>query len=345
MQLSSVGAQRLSLPRLQQWEALGYGMFIHFGMTTFSGEEASTQHQPATLYAPDNLDVRQWVRLARDAGMKYAVLTAKHNSGFCLWPSQHTDYHVGNSGNQTDVVQEFVAACAEYRVVPGLYYCSWDEHHRFGSQTPSLGGWGNAYTTHEYREFQMKQVEELLTQYGKIGEFWIDIPGFLGPDGREAQYAQISRLQPDCVIHFNQGFTTGDKIELKSAWPTDLCAMERQLPSRPLEKKGYDPVFQLDVPGKGAGEYYIPGEVCDTIGWEWFYTDADQPRSDAELLAMRLICRERRVNFLLNVPPDRTGQIPARFAESLMRLRENFQICSQSLSQRRSFQPATSPER
>jgi len=325
---SNSQSQRLPLARLREWESLGYGMFIHFGMSTFSGDEGSSTPHPATLYAPSALDVRQWVQVARDAGMRYAVLTAKHNSGFCLWPSRDTDYHVGNSGDPTDVVGEFVAACREYDLVPGLYYCSWDEHHQLGSGTPQRIGWGNAYTTAAYRTFQTGQVQELLTQYGEIGEFWIDIPGFLGPDGRAEQYQQIASLQPNCVVNFNQGFTTGDHIETKTAWPSDLCSMERHLPSRPMTKEGYNPCFQLDIPGKGPGEYYIPGEVCDTVGWEWFYTDEDQPRSEAELLGMRLICRERKVNFLLNVPPDKSGQISPRFVQALLRLRDNFETCS-----------------
>jgi len=133
------GDQRLSLTALQAWEALRFGLFLHFGLSTFTGKELPPGDDPATLYAPDRLDVDQWVCVARDAGMKYAVLTAKHVAGHCLWPSRHTDYHVGNSGNRTDVVEAFVTACAKRGVMPGLYYCSWDNHHTFGSQTPSGG--------------------------------------------------------------------------------------------------------------------------------------------------------------------------------------------------------------
>ncbi len=75
------GAQRLSLEQLQKWEALKYGMFIHYGMSTFDGDELSKGDLPSTAYAPDKLDVDQWVSVARDAGMKYAVLTTKHVAG------------------------------------------------------------------------------------------------------------------------------------------------------------------------------------------------------------------------------------------------------------------------
>ena len=189
---SDVGAQRLSLTQLRQWEALQFGMFIHFGMSTFEGQELPLGNSPSTTYAPDRLDVDQWVSVARDAGMKYAVLTTKHVAGHCLWPSQHTDYHVGTSGNPTDVVEAFVNACDQRGIMPGLYYCSWDNHHRFGSLTRSdlvplgadtggpLGPLSEpstrAYTTRAYQEFQSAQIEELLTQYGNIGEVWRSYP-------------------------------------------------------------------------------------------------------------------------------------------------------------------------
>ena len=95
------GAQRLSLDALRRWEALHYGMFIHFGMSTYDGDEISEGDKPSTLYAPDKLDVDQWVSVARDAGMKYAVLTTKHCAGHCLWPTGLNDYHVGTSSNRT----------------------------------------------------------------------------------------------------------------------------------------------------------------------------------------------------------------------------------------------------
>src|SRR5437588_6418215 len=91
---SPIGAQRHSLEALRKWEALGYGMFIHFGMSTFVENELPSGNDASSVYAPTNLDVDQWVSVARDAGMKYAVLTSKHVAGHCLWPSALTDYDV-----------------------------------------------------------------------------------------------------------------------------------------------------------------------------------------------------------------------------------------------------------
>jgi len=319
------GAQRQSLAALQRWEQLADGMFIHFGMSTFVEKELPSGKDPSTTYAPDKLDVDQWVQVARDAGMKYAVLTAKHVAGHCLWPSALTDYDVETSGNKTDVVGAFVNSCRKHDILPGLYYCSWDNHHRLGSKTPSDAPFHTANTTQQYRDFQHAQIEELLKNYGPLAEVWIDIPGVLGAEGRRAQYDQIAGLEPDSMIMLNSGFGDGSQIKFDYAWPSDLMAIERYLPT---SNRGYNPWHSIPPPFSGRAEgppadYYIPAEVCDPIGYEWFYVEDDVPRSDGELLGMALICRARKVNLLLDVPPDKHGLIPQRSIDALMRLRKN----------------------
>jgi len=325
------GAQRLSLEALRQWEAMKYGMFIHYGMSTYTGEELPDGHHPSTLYAPDKLDVDQWVSVARDAGMKYAVLTTKHVAGHCLWPTQLNDYHVGTSGNKTDVVEAFVAACEKRGVLPGFYYCSWDNHNTFGSLTPSEAGpfektlnTGNSlmpggvqlsFTTRTYMDFQTAQIEELLTQYGKVVEVWIDIPMVLPRFYRQELYNQIARLQPQAVIMMNNGISDGSTYPIDKAWPADIIAIERFLPN---SHTGH--VKWREIEGK---KYYMPGEVCDPIGREWFFTEADQPRSDEELLGMFLVSISRGANLLLNVGPDKHGLIPEKYIAPLQRLRAN----------------------
>jgi alpha-L-fucosidase len=215
------------------------------------------------------------------------------------------------------VVAAFVKSCEKHGLMAGLYYCSWDNHHVLGSKTPSMTPFDDATTTSAYREFQLKQIEELLTTYGPVGEVWIDIPGVLGADGRRQQYDQIARLSPSAIIMLNSGFGDGSIIKKDYAWPSDIMAIERWLPS---SNRGYQPWHKVD--GK---DYYVPGEVCDPIGYEWFHVDGDQPRTDAELLGMRLICRERRCNFLLDVPPDRHGIIPQARVDALMRIERNLE--------------------
>jgi alpha-L-fucosidase len=316
------GRQRLSLERLREWESLGAGMFIHFGMSTFLGQECPDGTAPATTYAPDRLDVEQWVGVARDAGMKYAVLSAKHTAGFCNWPSRHNDYHVGVSGNRTDVVEAFVKACARRGIIPGLYYCSWDNHNRFGSRTWSDLKPGEApetqYVTRAYEDFQLAQIEELLTNYGPIGEFWIDIPMALSRDYRNRLYARIAELQAQTLVVMNNGCNDGSPRNFKhQAWPTDVVTIERTLPNTiPVAS-------HLKWRTMEGDDVYLPAEVCDPLGKDWFYVEGDEPRSDQELLGIHLITRARGANMLWDVGPDRHGLIPDRFVQALVRLRRN----------------------
>lgn len=316
------GAQRLPMRRLRAWEALQFGMFIHFGMSTYDGDEFSLGDRPSTCYAPDRLDVEQWIQVAADAGMRYAVLTAKHVSGHCLWPTSLTNYHVGTSSNPTDVMEAFVAACRKYSVTPGFYYCSWDNHHLFGSITRSHAREQNPFTTQRYRDFQFGQIEELLTRYGPFGEVWIDIPSDLGADGRRQQYEQIAELAPDAVIVMNSGFRGWPaRLRINDAWPTDVYTIETDLP--PAPEGGHNPWHGFELTADGRREYYVPAEVCDQIGRHWFYSDDDSVRSDGELFGMRLICRARHANLLLNVPPDKHGRIAERYIRALRRLSDN----------------------
>jgi len=326
------GYQRLSLKHLEFWQSLQYGMFIHFGMSTYDGKELSDGKSPIELYNPTKLDVDSWVQIARDAGMKYAVLTTKHVAGHCLWPSKHTDYTVANSPVKTDVVEKFVAACRKYGVLPGLYYCSWDNRHLFHSATPSTAprapnyDWtfprpgtdvDYAYTTSQYQTFQTAQITELLTQYGEIFEMWVDIPFVLGEGYRTFLYNKIAELQPNIVVMMNTGFGDGSQFEkqkLSYAWPTDLIAVERDRP--PVG--GHNPWRNI-----GGKDYYLPAEHCDPIGKEWFYAEGDAPRGDAALAEQFNQCRERNANFLLDIGPNKEGLVPVEVKDALMRLRKN----------------------
>jgi alpha-L-fucosidase len=312
------GSQRLSLEQLRRWESLRYGMFIHFGMSTFDRNEHSDGKAPASAYAPDRLDVDQWVSVARDAGMKYIVLAAKHVAGFCLWPSKHTNYTVANGTNKTNVIEAFCKSCEKRGVLPGLYYCSFDNHNRFGSKTPSDVKTSRdklpPFTTSLYQNFQTAQITELLTQFGPIAETWIDIPSVLGRGYRTFLYGRIADLQPQTIIMMNSGMGDGVKYDVASAWPSDLIAIERNVPPAGGHQKW------REIEGN---RYYMPGEVCDFIGGHWFGFDGDAPRTDDALLKQFNACQAGGANFLLNVPPDRHGVIPDELIAALTRLRKS----------------------
>lgn len=335
------GHQRLSIRQLHDWQALHYGMFIHFGMSTFVENEAPNERAPANTYAPDRLDVDQWVSVAQDAGMKYAVLTAKHVSGHCLWPSKHTDYSVANSGNRIDVMERFVEACHKRGILPSFYYCSWDNGHRFGSKTHSDKDQGYgvyvkpldftrvrdgmvvhpdkpeylaAYTTSLYQDFVAAQMTELLTNYGPMAEVWIDIPGVLGRGFRTFLYQHITSLQPNTVVVANHGVNTGESFREAYVWPCDAISLEQTLPPEAGFKNW------RTIQGK---EYYIGGETCVTIGDSWFHTPKDKPRTDKALVDLYHGSRTRGVNLLLNVPPDKHGLIQDSYIQALTRLRKS----------------------
>ncbi len=341
------GHQRLSIERLKEWEKLRYGMFIHFGMSTFVDLTGKVYHKPTgedppACYAPDRLDVEQWISVARDAGMKYAVLTAKHIAGFCLWPSAHTNYSVAYSGNKTDVVEAFVKACERKGVLPGLYYSSYDNHHRWGSRTrsdfpskqayerlfairPKFGGVSCAredddqrmpYTTAHYQTFQTAQITELLTRYGRIMEVWVDHPEVMGRGYRTFFYQHVASLQPDTVIMMNNGLPDSTEYDVDYAWPADLMAMEGGAPP----PEGYRKWRCIE--GK---MYYLPGEVCDSVApirQDWFWLEGDQPRPVGDTLKQFRACRDGGANYLLNVPPDRHGRIPDNFIAALSQIRK-----------------------
>jgi alpha-L-fucosidase len=259
--------------------------------------------------------------------MKYAVLTTKHVAGHCLWPSRHTDYSVAGSSNKANVVEQFCRACERRGVLPGFYYCSWDNHHRFGSRTWSDAGNIKGmetfpssqtnlppFTTSLYQSFQTAQITELLTQFGPVAEVWIDIPGVLGRGYRTFLYHHITNLQPQTVIMMNTGQTDGSNYPVDYAWPSDLIALERKTPPERGHQKW------RTIEGK---RYYLPGEVCDTIGKQWFWDANDKPRPDKVLQRLYDTCRAAAVNLLLDVPPDKHGQLPSETVAALMRLRKN----------------------
>jgi alpha-L-fucosidase len=302
---------------LADWEALRYGMFIHFGMSTFTGHEFGGIPAKSEVYNPTKLDVDQWIRAAKDAGMKYAVLTTKHCYGHALWPTKASEYGVATSSVKTDVVRQFVDACRKHGLKPGFYYLlGWDVIQQT-KMTPA-----------EYEAFCRKQVTELLTDYGPILEMWFDIPWDMGPEtGRVLAdlYALVKKLQPDCLVLLNQGFVDGSAVIPREAtyrgqptdgkqvllWPKDLNNGE----ITPPPATGHKP--NIEVEGVA---YYQPMETCDTMGRHWFWMDDDALRTVPTLFSMYQSTVGRGANLLLNAAPDRTGRLPAGTVNRLKEL-------------------------
>lgn len=309
---------RSPTPRLARWESLKLGMFIHFGMSTFTGKEFGETSARADEYAPTALDVDQWIRVAADGGMKYAVLTTKHCYGHALWDSRLTDYDVASGPVKTDVVRAFVDACHAHGLEPGFYYLlGWDKVNQW------------ARTPKDYEAFCRGQIEELLTGYGPVAEIWLDIPWDMGPETDRVLarlYARIKTLQPDCLVLLNQGFVDGSAIrEMKPTyshrefdrprvllWPKDLINGE----VTPPPAAGHDPRIAV-----GGTTYYQPMETCDTLAHHWFWEAGDALKSVKTLVRAYNDAVGRGANLLLDLAPDKTGRIPEATAARLKEMK------------------------
>jgi alpha-L-fucosidase len=301
---SAQSGSAIAVDHVKAWEQLGYGMFIHFNMNTFAGAEYDNGKMPAGSFNPTDPDVDQWIRTARDAGMKYAVLTAKHTGGFCLWDSKVTwkgkeyDYDIAESGCNKDLVAMFMKSCSKYGIKPALYYCLWDDHNEPFS------------TKDEYFRLTRDHIRELVTNYKGLVEIWIDIPSRLTADQRNELYSIVKANQPDCLVTCNNGFSDGSVLE---NFPADITNGERTLP--PVS--GHNPDFTVN--GK---KYYIPMEVCQTINQNWFWIQGDVTKSVRTLYYWYTETQKRGANFLLDVPPDLSGRIPQNLVDRLTELKE-----------------------
>ncbi len=305
---------------IQKWQQLKYGMFIHFGMSTFTGREIDAGDRPSATYAPTRLDVDQWIRVARDAGMRYAVLTSKHVAGHCLWDSKvafrgkEFDYDVATGGHTTDVVRAFVDACGRYGLLPGLYWCLLDYHN---NSVPPGPQWTKGDLPDDFFQLARDQFAELIQRYPEVAYYWIDIPRAASLAERQALYDHIKRLRPGTVVLFNHGTAQpGGSLgiaQCQAAWPTDVLNTERH-PARPG-------AFTPAQTWQGQS-YYIGYEHCDCIAKNWFWVANDPPRDTRLLYRLYRDTVAAGGNLLLDVPPDRSGRIPPEHVAALMKVKQ-----------------------
>jgi alpha-L-fucosidase len=299
-------------PALAAYESLRFGCSFHFSTPTFTGDDYDTGKAPASVYNPTHLDVRQWIQTAHALGAQYAILTAKYMSGFCLWPARDYDYSVAQSGNTTDVVAAFVAACREFGLRAGFYYCILDPRNE-GRRYAKKIDWDGLISAPYFALIQ-RHVAELHTLYPDTFYQLFDITWKLTQTQRWQLYRLVRRHSPNCIIVMNQGFkqsrvNQGRTCE-PASWPTDVINGEDTLP--PLE--GHDPRVTVD-----GQPYYLPfetwlptGPLYPPMPWmhTWFWHPWYQPQAPEVLAEAYRLCRKGNTNLLLNLAPDNTGRLP-----------------------------------
>lgn len=260
-----------------RWQEMEYYAFVHFSLNTYTDQAWGYGNEDVNLFDPKDLDCRQWARICKEAGMKGIILTAKHHCGFCLWPSEYTEYSVKNAPwleGKGDVVRELADACREYGLKMGIYLSPWDRNHP---------GYGNP----EYISYFRNQLTELLTRYGPIFEVWFD--GANGGSGwyggaNETRtidrttyydwgntYKLIRELQPGIVI-WNDG---GDRGDLR--WVGTEAGLVGETNWSLLNAKGQVEWSMLHY-GLESGDSWVPAEVNTSIRPEWFYHPGEDAR-------------------------------------------------------------------
>ena len=300
-----------------------FGMFIHWGLYAIPGGEWKGKNYPGAgewlmntaqipkadymplinSFNPVKYDPKEWVRIAKNAGMKYIVITSKHHEGFALWPSKHGDFDIENTPYRKDLLKPLAEACKEAGIKLCFYHSILDWTHP--DYLPKRG-WdrgGEAQASFpKYVEHMKGQLKELLTNYGDIGIVWFDgewESSWTHEQGKDL-YQYVRKLQPNTIVNNRvdkgragmQGMTQG------AHFAGDYGTPEQEIPGNGL-------------PG-------IDWESCMTMNGSWGFHQHDHNWKSVETLIKNLIdCASKGGNYLLNVGPTAEGEIPAASVERL----------------------------
>lgn len=286
-----------------------FAMFIHWGLYAELAGEWQGKHYfgiaewimnrariPAAEYAavaerfnPVAFDAREWARLAKAAGMRHLMITAKHHEGFAMFRSAVSPFNIVEASPfARDPLKELAAACQAEGIRLGFYYSQTIDWHEPDAVGNSWDGWPTERDFKRYlRTKTMPQIEELLTNYGPVAGIWFDTPGPITPGESREIVELVHRLQPDCLVNSRIGNGLGD----------------------------YDTLGDQEIPRlPRAGLWETPDTHNDTWAYSRFDTNWKSPRELAERL-VRVVSRGG--TYMLNVGPDGTGRIPEQSARIL----------------------------
>ncbi len=311
-QLAGALQQRNPLPTAYQlnWHNNDFYLFMHFGPNTFTDKEWGDGKEKTELFTPSELNTDQWCRVAKAAGAKGIIITAKHHDGFCLWPSQFSTHTVRESGFNRDVLAELSASCKKAGLVFGVYISPWDRNH------PDYG-------TDKYNDVFVNMMKEIFQNYGPIWELWWDGANGEGPNGKQQVYdwnrfeTTVRSLSPQTVIFSDIGpdlrwIGNENGIAAETSWNLlDTAGFNRG--------SGAPPRDTLQR-GNYRGAAYIPAEADVSIRPGWFYhkEEDEKVKTPDALMDLYLKSVGRGANLLLNVPPDRRGLIHENDVAALM---------------------------
>lgn len=307
-----------------------FGMFIHWGLYSIpargewirNAERLSNEdyQQYFEEFNPENFDPTVWAKAAKKAGMKYAVLTAKHHDGFCLFDSKLTDYKSTNTKQGRDFVREFLEAFRAEGLKVGLYYSLLDWHHEdypaYGDihhpMRDNEGYKGRNENFDNYIEYMHGQVKELLTNYGKLDIMWFDFSygNMSGETWKATKLIKMIReIQPHIIVDNRLEASGENEGSIKRSNPSiysgDFASPEQIIPALGV----------VDEQG-----YSLPWEACITLNNHWGYCQNDHTYKSSKVIVRKLVeCVSKNGNLLLNVGPNAKGEIPE---ESLKILEE-----------------------
>lgn len=299
-------------PKQVEWQKMETYAFVHFGLNTFNDREWGYGDSDPATFNPTRLDCEQWVKTFVASGMKGVILTAKHHDGFCLWPTQLTEYCIRNTpykDGKGDIVGELAAACRKYGIKFAVYLSPWDRHQA-------------NYASPEYVEYFHKQLRELMTNYGEVFEVWFD--GANGGDGwyggaKDSRtidrknyydypriYKLLDELQPQAIVFSDGGpgcRWVGNENGFAGATNWSFLRAGEVYP-------GYSNYRELQY-GHADGNQWVAAECDVSIRPGWFYHPEEDGRVKTVEQLTDLYYRSvgHNATLLLNFPVDRDGLI------------------------------------
>jgi len=324
--------------------ANNYGMMCHWGLYSMLGGEWKGKivndyaewiqayfaipnkqyHNLANAFNPLLFDADEWIKLAKDCGMKYFVFTSKHHDGFAMFHSKVDKFNIVDATPYNkDIVASLGEACYKYGLKFGLYYSQeldWAHPHGGGytNSAPCSGvSWENSwdFTDKENKDFSIcfeekikPQVQEILTNYGDIFLIWFDTPHTISPAQSLELNHLVKKYQPDCLINSRIGNGDYDYVSLNDN------EVPGEAPPEGLVKNSGD----MNALGGYKYSQYGLYETPATMNHSWGIKFSDQNwRTSEELLEIKRHLNGNGVNYLLNIGPDALGRIPAKSEEAL----------------------------